>query len=496
MRLTAIPLLTAMCVAASMPTRAEALTPAPAQAAAPAGQIPVETVRADFADLYRMLRDAHFDLYARAPRAAYDRLYARIANEIRHPMDRAEVLALFQRFVAFGRIAHARIDDASEGFAAYRKATGRIFPLAVRPQGKRIFVTGNGSGVAAIAPGDEVVTLNGQSAASWIARAAANVSADTPYMLGAMLEWSFPAIVWRAAGPAERFDLRVRRGGRMFNVTVPARTSAEIGAALVRQPRLELSWEKREARMLDGGIAYLRPGPSYNVEGAADAMYDNRAYKAFIDRAFDTFLSAKAAALLIDLRDNPGGDASFSDHMIGWFANRPFKFNSRFRIKVSEATRRSNRERMRNEANDSTGIGAQLAAAYDKARDGMVIDFPTPPVQPRGGTRFTGQVYALVNRHSYSNTVTIAAILQDDRFATILGEETSDLATTYGAMESFRLPRTGIEVGYPKAYIVRPSGSTAARGAVPDIAIATPIVETPDDPVLRRAVEIVRAGVR
>jgi C-terminal processing protease CtpA/Prc len=84
----------------------------------------------------------------------------------------------------------------------------------------------------------------------------------------------------------------------------------------------------------------------------------------------------------------------------------------------------------------------------------------------------------------------VAALAQDAKFATILGEETSDLATTYGAMEQFTLPRTSIEVGFPKAHIVRPSGDTAARGVVPDIAIPTPLLESKDDPVLRRAVAI------
>jgi C-terminal processing protease CtpA/Prc len=101
-------------------------------------------------------------------------------------------------------------------------------------------------------------------------------------------------------------------------------------------------------------------------------------------------------------------------------------------------------------------------------------------------------VYLLVNRHSYSNAVMVAALAQDLGFATILGEETSDLATTYGAMEQLTLSRTGIVVGFPKALIVRPNGSRAARGVVPDVAIPTPLVESADDPVLQRALEIVR----
>jgi C-terminal processing protease CtpA/Prc len=90
--------------------------------------------------------------------------------------------------------------------------------------------------------------------------------------------------------------------------------------------------------------------------------------------------------------------------------------------------------------------------------------------------------------------VTVAALVQDFGFGTVIGEETSDLATTYGAMETFALSRTGIVVGYPKARIIRPNGSLIGRGAVPDIAIETPVVEGVDDPVLQRAIEVARRG--
>lgn len=63
-------------------------------------------------------------------------------------------------------------------------------------------------------------------------------------------------------------------------------------------------------------------------------------------------------------------------------------------------------------------------------------------------------------------------------------------------METFTLKRTAIPVGFPKAFIVRPSGSLEARGVVPDVAIETPIVEGPDDPVLKRSLEIALSGAR
>ena len=104
------------------------------------------------------------------------------------------------------------------------------------------------------------------------------------------------------------------------------------------------------------------------------------------------------------------------------------------------------------------------------------------------------QPTVLVNRHSYSNTVLVAAIAQDYHFAKVLGEETADLASTYGALEKFTLPLTGIEVSFPKARILRPSGDPQARGVVPDIAIETPLVAGANDTVLEQALAVVRAA--
>ncbi|MET0271390.1 MAG: S41 family peptidase [Phenylobacterium sp.] len=471
---------------------------APVAAQVPPGAVPETafdqaTVKADFAALYGTLEASHYDLYARTPKAAYDRAFGKLDAEIEEPMTRAQTVALYQRFMAVGGIAHARIDEAGAAFSAYRKAGGAAFPLAVRVVGERLYVVRNESGFADLAAGDEILALNGRTAGQWLAFAPTEVSADTPYMLGAMMEWSFPRVLWSALGATPDFELRLRRPGRPpFTAVVPARTVAEMAAAAARlPPTLNLSWEKREARMLGDGVVYLRPGPTYNVEGDEASMYDNRAFKAFIDQSFESFLAAGAKDLILDLRDNPGGDNSFSDLMVAWFANRPFRFNARFRIKVSPATIASNRARLDVAGNDPTGISAAMAAAYRDVAPGAVIDFPIPETRPRAGQQFEGRVYALINRHSYSNTVAIAATLQDNRFATILGEETSDLATTYGAMERFTLPRTAIAVGYPKALIVRPNGDLRARGVVPDIPIPTPVLEGADDPVLQSALKIV-----
>lgn len=459
-------------------------------APAPERRFTADEVRADFSELYARAAQSHFDIYARRPKADYDAQFRTMLAGFDRPMTAFEVRVAFQKFLAFGRVAHSRIDFPSEVFAAYRDAGGRTMPVFITLRRGRAFVAQNGSGLS-IKPADEIVALNGMPMAAWRTRLGVNISADNDYMLDTLLENRFAALLWLERGPVDAFKLTLRdQGGAVRDVTVPTRTREDIRASLAQEPpALELDWDKREFRIV-GNVGYLRPGPFYNNDPNAPNMWDPTTFKTFIDASFEKVLAARARALVIDIRDNPGGDNSFSDHMVAWFATKPFRFARDFRIRASEAAIASNAKRVALAPNDKESISAKFAAAYARHRVGDVFSFDIPIAEPRPGGRFTGKVYLLINRHSYSNTVQVAALAQDYGFATILGEETSDLATTFGAMEQFTLTRTGIDVGFPKAQIIRVSGDERPRGVVPDIAIDTPIPEPKSDPVLQTALDI------
>jgi len=448
-----------------------------------------QSVRADLTALYEGLQRAHYDLYANTPRASYDALYAEMLASIDEPMTRVEAQVLLQRFAAAGDVAHATLGFPGEAYEAFRAAEGRVFPLGVQVEAGRLYVSENPSGVEPIAAGQEIVSIDGESAAAWLARLGRNVSADNDYLLHAQLAPQFAALLWLERGEADAFRVELRQpDGASTTVSLPARSRVEMrAAATTLPPVLELDYTQRVARMLPGGVAYLRPGIFLNVE--SDDLYDAEPFRAFIDASFAQFLDAGAATLLIDLRDNPGGDNTFSDPMIAWFADERFRFASAFRIRVSDEATASNASRIGDTDGDS--VSHQLAAAYATARNGDVIDFPIAVQEPRAGHRFEGRVFVLINRRSYSNSVLTAAIVQDYGFGRIIGEPTSDLATTYGAMEHFTLPNTGLRVGFPKAHIVRPSGDARVQGVTPDILITTPIVQGTDDPVLQEALRIV-----
>lgn len=450
------------------------------------------TVLADFEDLYTSLEAAHFDLFARTPREEQDRVYRALRDSVSGPMSREQVEVLFQRFVAAGRIAHARIEPPSAAWAHYRTQGGTAVPLAVRVEDGRVSVL-HVVGAEGVEVGDTVVAIEGENPLAWLDRLRAHVSADNDLLASTQMEWQLPRLIWIEHGEVEGLWLEIERQGLRHRARCPALSRAEYEAASASSPsHFELDANHREARMIEPGLAYLRPGPFYDNRPDAPSPWDPSAFVAFVDGAFASFLDAEATALIVDLRTNPGGDNSFSDPLVAWFATQPFRFTSAFRVKSSEAARRSNAQRIQPASTDEESVAVRYERAFAATPPGEVFDFPISLVQPRTDRRFTGKVYILIDRHTYSNAVAVAALAQDYGFATILGQETADLASTYGAMETFSLPRTGIEVGFPKAQIVRPSGDTSARGVVPDIAIPLPSGALQHDEVLAQAVELVR----
>lgn len=446
------------------------------------GEFAAADVRADAEYLYERLRAAHANLYVYRSREEYDRYYREILASIDRPMSRLDATRLLMPFVAFGQVGHAKIDFPVQDYIEYALAGGTLLPLDIRVADGRVFISHNYSAHPVLAPGSELVSLNGRPAAEWLEHVGRYVSAERPYMVHAQLESMFPRLVWLAAGQVDAFDVIVRSpGGAEFAVTVDAVPLIPVEEQKGDRERAQ---HGRKAELLGEDIAYLRPGPFY----AAAEGETLGTFKAFIDEAFAQFIAAGVQDLVIDLRNNPGGDNSFSDPMIAWFADEPFRFASRFAVKASATTRGVLQGLA---AQYPGGISAQMLEAMGQHEDGETFDFELPTVAPRE-TRFAGHVWALIDRHSYSNATTVAAIIKDYGFGTLLGEETADLATSYASSAQFTLPATGIVVTYPKAYFVRPSGDETLRGVVPDRRLEFPLVPGSEDPGLQDALNLIR----
>ena len=465
----------------------------PAQESAADDNLPTftaEQILADSEFMYEGLQSANFDLYAFTPRGEFETRYQEFGKEFVQPMTRFDAEMAFQKFVALAHQAHTRIESDYSGYFAYRAAGGAGFPLAIAVEADQLMITENLSGIAEIQPGDRIVAINGKPASDLLPRLIAHISAETPEFAYVLLEQYMPLVIWLELGAAKSYSVSVDHANASRGVySISTASDEEQHTGDKDKP---FSLEGRSARMLTETVAYLRPGPFSNTDQGANPL-DTTAFLEFIDEAFRNFIDNRATQLILDLRDNAGGNNEFSDPVIAWFADRPFRFSSNFKVRVSPQSTAANQERL--DANpDGSGSTSRLyAELYASTENGQTVLFPIPEVKPRSAPKFEGDVYVLVNRYSFSNAVTSAALIQDYGFGVVMGEQTVDMATTYGAMERFTLPNTGIVVAYPKALIVRPNGNESPNPVSPDIRLPAPRIRGATDVMLEAALEHIQS---
>ena len=451
-----------------------------------------QDAREELETLYTMMREAHFDMFARVTEAEYRARFEGLKAQIDGPVSKTRLFTLLQQTLAIGNIGHARtMAPVMQAFGNLQSG-GTFFPLSVTEREGEIVLDQWADETNRFPPGAVILALDGEPIDAWLARLRTHVSADNERLFYAQLEQLFPLLLWLEIGARPELELEVRwaDGRRARGALAQTDYASYIARRDDRTPaRPDRDGNTRVYRVLDQGIAYLQPGPFYNIpadEGVTPGGYMVAPVEIFYTAAFDAFARAGARELIIDLRGNPGGDNSFSDPLVARFADRDFAFASKFSLKASAATKARHVD---NPATDE--LGRRLRAVEAATPNGEVYEVELPRVEPRKGNRFDGPVYVLIDRNSYSNASVMAAQVKDYGFGTIIGEETADLPTTYGSVEKFTLPLTGIEVDYPKSYIVRPSGAVSARGVVPDIALDLQPIGEGRDVVLENAVELV-----
>lgn len=448
-------------------------------------QFTAQEAREDLDRLYHGLHSAAADLYAETPETVFEARYREMRARYDEPVTAHTLFSDFQRFAALARQSHNRLEGLSPAWPAFFSRGGPIFPLRFQVVHGEVIVSAAPPG-SAVQPGDRLIALNGEPNPIWLQRLTQHVSADTPALAYSIISQGEFYYVWLEYGARDSFTVEIERDGAAQSVTLDAIPAEALWD--LEEIETGFSLAGREAGMLSTTTAYLRPGPFFDVDAETpDQAYAPAAvqrFTDFIDAAFERYTDAGATDLVLDLRDNPGGDISFSDPVIAWFADQPFRFTSDFRVRVSDETAASMQARIDANPDGDHDVSRDLIDLFANSKPGDLVSYDLPYAQPRHGRQFTGNVHVLVNRNSFSNAVTTAALIQDYGFGTIYGEPTRDMATTFGAMEHFTLPNSGFRVGYAKAHIIRPNGEEATHPVTPDVILPAAAVRGAGDVML------------
>jgi C-terminal processing protease CtpA/Prc len=397
---------------------------------------------ADFDTWMAGIQSLNPDLGIRANLQELNAKAASIRAELTRPMSRREVWQHFATLNPFFRDGHAGVQMPAyrDALAAHLKAGGLVIPVDVRfaPDGSlRIFTVA--AGESAIKPGDRLLSINGHDTAEMLSRMMLVAISDTPKSQRTWVEHRFAMLYWYLFGDTGQYDIEVQS-----ETGCPHQVRASGGKTVPEALRAQESPEEMfEWRILDQNIGYLR------VDGFSGDLKD--AYFAFTRAAFAAFKERNVRALIIDVRENDGGDDPlWQQGLVDHFTTKPYVQLSHYVTRITN-----------DNAEPGDVIGSIKSEDYTKL-------FTPPSDDP---IRFNGPVYALSGPNSYSATIQFMVAVQDYGLAKVAGEETAALSCQTGQVKRIALPWTGLSAATPIIAYTRPSGHGCKRGVIPDIPI-------------------------
>lgn len=355
---------------------------------------------------------------------------------INEPMNRVK----FYRYV--GRLSHQFNDGHSFLIWPYQeynllKEQGTLFfpfDVAIAPTGEVRVKQNYKSTNNTLAAGTEILSINGVDTSELVASMQEYVGGETAYLRQQIVARRFSLGLWAVFDFVDEFSMVIQSGDSEVNLNV----SSEHNWLAAKAD--EFAQQEHYYRQLSPEVGHLYLA-HFDIEPSE--------FEDFIDDSFATIKKQGIKHLLIDIRDNPGGNTDTVTYLTQYIANKPFRLVSQVREKLNAENR--------GWFNYKGEVGEVLEQDWD--------DWYQPTSNEN---RFSGETYLAVGAISYSAAIVLATTLQDNDFATLLGEATGGFANQTAQGNLFNLPNSQLRAYVATRLLVRPSGDIQRQPVIPD----------------------------
>lgn len=447
---------------------------------------PQQTITADSArHSIRQLMDEmarkHPGFYRYTPKAEFNHFIDSSLLAIKGPMDELTYFRTLKPFIAKVHCVHTGL-SLSDEYTKYLNREKNMLPLDVYFIGEKAYIINNYSNDSEVPIGSELLSINGQAIAAIKDRIFSMISSD-----GFNQTWKYQAINNRFA-QVYRTNYEVSGSFKIRAVTADGEKEFVLPAVSNNDIPLPVA--------IDMG---RKPRLSYNIKdsvtilmvrsfGETDIKAGGQQFRKFISGVFKEIKAQHIQKLIIDLRNNTGGSDPNAALLCRYLIDHPFRYWDR--IEVTEPFALS----LKGSAKLIYGKPLKSDSVYlwRKSKFTHEFDFYEPQ-QPEPDV-YHGKLVLVINGACLSSCADAAAVLQYNRQAVLIGEETGGgyQGNNSGLMPEAKLD-FGIKVSIPLLKYVNAvdPNKNVGNGIYPDI-VTAPAVEDilkDRDPVMETALK-------
>ena len=276
------------------------------------------------------------------------------------------------------------------------------------------------------------------------------------------------------ARPSYMVTYRPPEGGALVTTPVGLLTKAETSLAFGAGAENDSRPYRYRALRRNVGLIHYR------------SCTDPQKMAAFCAETFERIRRDGVRALIIDVRDNSGGDSRVSDVLLPFLTARPY---AQFGATEKRISDRLKREYGREKFTAIYGPDGWAAA------NGSLLRYPgggltAPGPQPH---RFAGPIYVLIGTTTFSSAMSFASAIRDFRIATIVGEETGEPVVSTGEVYRATSPFSGFVGYFTTKLFFGPKPHPDGQGVVPDVSVPTTLADriAGRDPVMDKTLALI-----
>lgn len=182
---------------------------------------------------------------------------------------------------------------------------------------------------------------------------------------------------------------------------------------------------------------------------------------AFADSAFTEIQKNGVKNLVIDVRNNGGGRSIVVDSLMNYINNKEYAQYRKIEMRISRELKERYKER--------------YPDRYDWINNYSIDELVVPEqnlvLLRNNKLRFSGNLFLLTNKTSFSAAATFAGIFKELNLGTIIGEETGGTIEYYGDYWFLKTPNTAITFFVAPKRFFQYGGTDSNRGVIPDYVI-------------------------
>jgi hypothetical protein len=445
----------------------------------PSRKYTVEELREDIACLGERLARHNPNLYLYTPKAALEAYFDSLSDAITAPMTDMEFYRYIGPMTSRIRDAHTSVFP-NESCEWWYGNQSYFLPLQVTCNNDRIVTDLCASHDRTIPDGSEILSINGKTSAEILARMKPYAPRDgyNESRVTWVLNNFFPYLYCYCVGEADAFSIAYKtREGITGTHTLKAAPVDSMWANAYRYYPVRYNAGRRDSTITlrfreDSAIAILRIR-SFAKHGLRSK---HESFRQTIQQCFGLISDAGVKNLIVDVRDNAGGNPEYARYVVSHLLNEEFVYISKF--KTVERLHWNN---------------------ADEAQRTRTQWYPYCGIGKFGPEKnvYTGKLYVLVDGGSTSTAGDFAACLDYYNRATFIGEESGANRVVSGGNvfgKDFELPNTKLRCRMSTIQGVNKEGEVNdGHGVIPDYLV----VPTPDDymnfrnPMLEKAMELI-----